>query len=126
LVGLETEGSGFAFERDAVVRVDEIHAVGPPGVSVLGGIAEFVQDRREFDPQLPHAKTSHVRAIFLVFWASEDNLIFDVVSHLPDITCISFGDVDGQKRDAIFVLLVELIEGGNLPPKRRSSVTAEK
>jgi len=35
------------------------------------------------------------------------------------------GDVDHQESDAAAVLLVELVEGGNLPPERRSSVAAE-
>jgi hypothetical protein len=35
------------------------------------------------------------------------------------------GDIHHQKRGTVFVLFVELIESGNLPPKRRSSVTAE-
>jgi hypothetical protein len=36
-----------------------------------------------------------------------------------------FRNVDDQKRDLISVLLVELVEGGNLPPEGRSGVTSE-
>jgi len=36
-----------------------------------------------------------------------------------------FGDVYHQKRDALLILLVQLVESGNLPPKWRSSVAAE-
>jgi hypothetical protein len=35
------------------------------------------------------------------------------------------GDVDDKKGSLVFVVLVELVEGGNLPPERRSSVTSE-
>jgi hypothetical protein len=35
-------------------------------------------------------------------------------------------DVDNQERDLLPVLIVELIERGNLPPERRSSIAAEK
>jgi hypothetical protein len=35
------------------------------------------------------------------------------------------GDVDNQEVDFVPVLFVELIEGGNLPPKGRSSVAAK-
>jgi len=38
---------------------------------------------------------------------------------------MGFGDVDDKERGPVFVLIVELVEGGNLPPKRRSSVAAE-
>jgi hypothetical protein len=36
-----------------------------------------------------------------------------------------FGDVNNQERDLVSVLFVELVEGRNLPPEGRSSVTAE-
>ena len=36
-----------------------------------------------------------------------------------------FGDVHDQERNFALVLIVELVEGGNLPPKRRSSVATE-
>ena len=34
-------------------------------------------------------------------------------------------DVDGVERDLIFVLIVELVEGRNLPPEGRSGVAAK-
>ena len=110
----EAEGFGFAFEGDAVVGVDQIDAVGPAGIGVLGRIAEFVQNGREFDSRSPHAEAGDLRAILVVFGAGEDDLILDVAFHLPDITGMSFGDVHGQERNPIFVLLVELIQGGKL------------
>jgi hypothetical protein len=38
---------------------------------------------------------------------------------------MGFGYVNHQERDAPAILLVELIEGRNLPPERRSGVAAE-
>src|SRR5215831_1932054 len=38
---------------------------------------------------------------------------------------MSLGDVHNQKTDLTQVLVVQLVEGGNLPPKGRSSITAE-
>ena len=35
------------------------------------------------------------------------------------------GNVDDKKRGLISVLLVKFVEGGNLPPERRSSVASE-
>ena len=34
-------------------------------------------------------------------------------------------DVDDQERYLLVVLVIELVEGGNLPPEGRSSVAAE-
>jgi hypothetical protein len=38
---------------------------------------------------------------------------------------VRLDDVDDQERDLLVVLVIELVEGGNLPPKGRSSVAAE-
>jgi len=38
---------------------------------------------------------------------------------------MSFGNVNDQESDAAAILLVELIERGNLPPERRSSIAAK-
>jgi len=38
---------------------------------------------------------------------------------------MSFSDIDDKKPDTIFVFFVQFVEGGNLPPKRRSRVAAE-
>jgi hypothetical protein len=35
------------------------------------------------------------------------------------------GDVDDEEADLVRILIVELVEGGNLPPKGRSGVAAE-
>jgi len=45
--------------------------------------------------------------------------------HLPNIAGMRFGDVDHQESNFALILIVELVEGGNLPPERRSSVAAE-
>jgi hypothetical protein len=44
---------------------------------------------------------------------------------LPHVAGVRLGDVYHQERDLLSILLVELIEGSNLPPKRRSSVASE-
>jgi hypothetical protein len=38
---------------------------------------------------------------------------------------MGFGDVNDQEGNLIAILFVKLVEGRDLPPKRRSSVTAE-
>jgi hypothetical protein len=38
---------------------------------------------------------------------------------------VRLGDVNHQECDLPSILLIELIEGRNLPPKRRSSVASE-
>jgi hypothetical protein len=38
---------------------------------------------------------------------------------------VGFSDGHDKKGDAVFVLFVEFVKGGSLPPKGRSSITAE-
>jgi len=125
VVGFEAEGAGRTFEDNAVVGVDEVEAVGPSGVGALGGVAELVEDGGELDAEFADAGSGDVGALVFVFGAGEDNIVFDVALHLPDVAGMGFENVDGQEADFSVVVVVELVEGGNLPPEGRSSVAAE-
>lgn len=46
-------------------------------------------------------------------------------SNLPNVAGMRFGNVNNQESNTPAILFVELIEGRNLPPERRSSVAAE-
>jgi hypothetical protein len=52
-------------------------------------------------------------------------LLFNIALHLPDVAGMRLGDVDDQERDLISVLVVELVEGRNLPPEGRSSIASK-
>ena len=91
---LEAEGAGAAFEGYVVVGVDEIDAVGPARVGLLGGVAEFVEHGREFDAQFADAGSGDRRALGFIFRTGQDDLIADVGFHLPDVTGVRFEDVD--------------------------------
>jgi hypothetical protein len=45
--------------------------------------------------------------------------------HLPDIARMRLVDVNDEEGYPIFILLIQLVERGNLPAKGRSSVTAK-
>jgi hypothetical protein len=38
---------------------------------------------------------------------------------------VSLDNINSQECNLFSVLIIELVEGGNLPPERRSSITAE-
>ncbi len=44
---------------------------------------------------------------------------------LPDIARVRLDDVDDEERDPVTVLVVEFVEGRNLPPEGRSGIAAE-
>ena len=124
-LGFETEGARFAFIRDTALGIDQINAVWPAGIGAFGGVAKFVEDRGELYPKLSHARPSYERTLFLAFRAGKEDLIPDVALHLPNVAGVRLGYVDNQKSNPVSILLVELVEGGHLPPERRSGVTAE-
>jgi hypothetical protein len=38
---------------------------------------------------------------------------------------MGFGYINHEERDLISILLIQLVESGNLPPKRRSGIAAK-
>lgn len=124
-VGLETERARLALVHDTAAGVDEVHAIWPAGVGALGHVVEAVEHRWKLDPQLAHASSSDQRAFFLRLRAGEDDLIADVRFHLPDIAGMRLENIDGKESHAVVILVVELVERGNLPAKRWSSIAAK-
>jgi hypothetical protein len=125
VVGLEAERAGLAFVGDFSLPVDQIKAVGPSSVGLLGGVAELIKDGGKLYTEFPHAGSGNKRAFLLIPRTGENDLLFDVALHLPDVAGVRFGDVDDQEGDAALVLLVELVEGGSLPSEGGSGVAAE-
>jgi hypothetical protein len=124
-VGMEAERTGLAFVGDAAILIDQVDAVGPSGVGLLGGVTEFVEDGGEFDSELANAGAGDQAALVFVARAREDNVVLDVRLHLPDVAGMGLKNVDGEEGHLLAVLIVELVEGRNLPPEGRSSVAAE-
>ncbi len=122
---LETEWAWFALVDNPPVRVDQVNAVRPAGVSSLRRIAEFVEHCGKLQAQFAHAGSGNHGSFFFIFRTGENYFVLKVTFHLPDIAGMGLCNVDDQEFDPVPVLLVELVEGGSLPPKRRSSVAAK-
>ena len=57
--------------------------------------------------------------------AGDRNFFFDVVRILPGVDGVRFLDINNVEGDPVLVLLVQLVERGNLPPERGSGITSE-
>lgn len=125
LFRVESEGTGLAFVRHAAGGVDQIKSIWPRRVCLLGGVAKFVEHGGNVDSQLAHTRAGDETAFVFTPRAGEDDVVLNIALHLPDIARMRLGDVDHQERDLLSVLLIELVEGRNLPPKRRSSVASK-
>ena len=113
------------FICDAAVRIDKVEAVGPTCVGLFGRVAELVNHSGNLDPKFSHARPTDQGALFFIFRAGEDDFVFDIALHLPHVARMRFRDVDDQERTVAAVLLVKVVEGGILPPERRSRIAAE-
>ena len=103
----------------------QIDAVWPARVSALRRVAKFIQYCGELDAKLAHTRACNRGALVFIFRTGKYYAVFDVALHLPNIARMRLGDIHNQKRDAASVLLVKLVESGNLPPKGRSGVAAK-
>jgi hypothetical protein len=122
---MESERARLALVDDPAAAINQVEAVGPGRVRALGGVAEFIEQRGNLDPQLAHARTRELGAFVFAARAGKDHFVFEVALHLPDVARMRLGDVDHLERDSIAILLVELVESGNLPPEGRSGIAAK-
>jgi hypothetical protein len=125
VVGFESEGAGLAFVDNAAGGVDQVEAIGPGRVGGFGGIAEFVEHRRNFDAKFAYAGSGNRAAFLFIARAGKNDAVFDVALHLPDVARVRLRDVDYEEPDFVLILVVKTIESGDLPSEGWSSVTAE-
>jgi hypothetical protein len=125
LFRVEAEGTRLALVRHVAGRVDQVKSVWPCRIRLLRRVAEFIEHGRNIDSELTDAGARDEIAFLFAPWTREDDIILNIALHLPNVAGVCLGDVNHQERDLIFVLLVELIEGRNLPPEGRSSVASE-
>jgi len=72
------------------------------------------------DTSLGNAFTSYI-----VGGTTKNHTVPDVASHLPHVARVGFAYINNVKRHFLPVLLIQLVERGNLPAKWRSSIAAE-
>lgn len=125
LIRLESEGAGLALVRNSTCGINQINTVRPTCVGEFSGVSELIKHGRKFDAKFAHTRARNKCAVCFVLWACEHYFVFYVALHLPDIAGMRLGYVNDQKGDPTLILLVEFIEGRNLPPEWWSSVAAE-
>jgi hypothetical protein len=125
LVWLKSERPGLALVSHFAAAIDQIDSVRPCGVCGLGRIPELVQQGWHFYTKLPDTRSCQRSSFVFTARTGKDDVVFEVILRLPDVARVGLGDVDDEKVHPVFELLVKLVEGGNLPPERRSGVTAK-
>jgi hypothetical protein len=122
---VKAEGPRLALVKDAAAFAYQVESVRPAGVSRLDPIVEAIYERGELDSQLAHTCAGNECAFNLVFRTAEEDVIANIGPHLPHISGMRFKNVNSVESDLVAILISQLVQGGNLPPKRRSRVAAK-
>jgi len=107
------------------VRIDQVDAVGPACICLFRRIAKLVKNGGKLNIEFSHASPGHKSPFLFAFRTAENDRVFNIALHLPDVAGMRLRNVNHQESDAAAVLLVKRIESGSLPPERRSGVTPE-
>jgi len=122
---MKSERAWTALINYAPGFIEQVNAIGPATVSLLGTVVEAVDKGRKFDAKLAYAHARNLFALSQVLWTGKNDFIANVTLHLPNIAGMRFQNVHGVELHALTIFVVKLIERGNLPAKWRSRATAE-
>ena len=124
-VWMEAEWTGLALIKHAASGSNQVQPVGPACICRFDTVVEVVNECGKPNVKLANTRACDEGTLCLVLRAAEKHLVADVRLHLPDIGWMRLKDVDGVERNLALVLLGQLVQGGNLPPKWRSRVAPE-
>ena len=122
---MEAERSRLALEENPSALADQIQTVRPAGVRQLNLVVNPVHQRGEVNAEFAYACIGHAEALRLIRRTVEQDAVFHIRLHLPYVGRMRFENVHGVEINLAFVLLRQLVQGGNLPPKWRSGIAPE-
>jgi hypothetical protein len=125
--GMVFEGAVAAFVNDAASLINNVEALGPCGVSVVRGVAHFVDAKRNGILEALGEIVGYGDALLESFGLRVANvvLVFFVGFHLPLVERVGFTDINSEKIGAVFIVVIDLRNVANLAAKGWSSETAE-
>src|SRR3569833_3815274 len=114
-----------ALEQNPPALADQIKPIRPARIRELHLIVDSIHQRWEVDPKLAYASICYVEPLRLIGWTVEQDAVLHIRLHLPHVGRMRLEDVHGVEINLALVLLCQLVQGGNLPPKRRSGIAPE-
>ena len=124
-VGVVMKWPHAAAIRDAAGFVDNIEALGPGGVGVIGGVGEVVDTKRNGVVEALDEIVGDGDALRESLRLSVADVVLHVRFHLPFVRRVSFAHVNGQKVSVLFIVVVKLHHVTDVAAEGRSSVAAE-
>src|SRR3989442_1421409 len=82
---METEGPGPALIGDAAVIVDNVEAIGPARVGLLGRVVDVIDQGGEMNAQLGEAILSNGTPLLEILRRRHGDLFFDIGFRLPGV-----------------------------------------
>ena len=125
MVGLEPEWPGGALVGYASIPIDHINPVRPGRIGHFRCVLNGIDQGGKFDAQIGRAGAGQVDALVITLRRFIDDILSFVDRQLPGVASVGFLDVNQIELDLVAVLTIELVKGGNLPPKRRSGIAAK-
>jgi hypothetical protein len=122
---MKSEWAWLALVKDISALANQVKPIGPAGVSGLDSIIESIYECWKLDAKLTNAGACDKCALNLILRATEENVVAHIGLHLPNVGGMRLENVDGVKPDFVAILFGQLVQGGNLPPKRRSCIAAK-
>src|SRR5882757_579378 len=89
---LEPERPGLGFKSNMSLPINQIETIRPTRVNLFRPVAEFVKDRRNLNAEFAYAGSRDKFAFLLVLGGRENDVVFNVALHLPDVAGMRLGD----------------------------------
>ena len=105
-MGIESERAGFALVTQRAVSAYDEEAVGPGSILLLDAIFDAVEQRRNLDVEFADARGGDILPLCLGSGIGEDDAVFYIALHLPQVAWVSLGDVDDVEGGLAVVPLV--------------------
>ena len=121
------EGAVAALVSNAAVLVNDVEALRPRRICIIGGVVHFIDTKGhgEFETLGEIVSDGHALLDGLRLGIANIVLVLPIGFHLPFVGRMSLAHVDGQKIGVVFVIVVDLNDVANLATERWSSETAE-
>lgn len=124
-LGIVVEGPHAAAIGDAAGFIDDVEALGPCGVGVVGGVAHIVDAEGDGIVKTLDEIIGDSDALGEGFRLGVANIIFDVGLHFPLVGGMSFAYIHGQEVRVNFIVVENLHHVADVAAERRSSVASE-
>jgi hypothetical protein len=126
-LGVVFEGAIAAFVGDAALLIEDVEALRPGGVRVVGGVGHFVDAEGDeiFEALGEVVGDGDALRERFRLGVADVVFVFFVGFHLPLVERVGFADVDGEEIGSVFIVVVDLRDIANLATEGRSSEAAE-